>query len=143
MNDDASSYIKTPIPGRNKSPELLFDLAEHLTDLMTRKGGLPSEKSSALAWDAAQHMAAHWGGQNLYFPIGTSIIQSNRARHIWHEFNGHNHAELARKHNISVQWVYTIIKKMQAEEQALRQQSLFSDANLAAAQATKTPSNNR
>jgi len=118
---------KPPIAPRNKSPELLFDLAEHLSDLIERKGGLPPDTSSALAWETAEHMAEHWGGQNLYFPMGSSILKSQRARQIWQEFNGHNQPDLARKYNLSVQWVYTLIRNMQAEETKLRQQSLFAD----------------
>jgi len=110
-----------------KSPEFLFDLAEHIAALFERCGGLSGEKATDLAWDTAEYMAAHWGGLNIYFPKGTHIYKSRRARQIWEQFNGRNHDDLARKHDVSVQWVYTLIRKMQAEETRLRQQSLFAD----------------
>ena len=70
-------------------------------------------------------MATHWGGQNIYFPMGLSYILSKRDRQIYAEFNGNNHSELARKYGISLQWVYKLIKTVHKEEMATRQQDMF------------------
>jgi len=114
-----------PVPVKGKSPEFLFDLAEHLTDRLTRQGKLSSDQSADLAWESAEYMATHWGGINIYFPKGTRIHQSRRARKVWQEFNGKNHEDLARKYKFSTQWIYHLVKKMQEEENKLHQGSLF------------------
>jgi Mor family transcriptional regulator len=61
-------------------------------------------------------MAGHWGGQNIYFPMGLSYKLSQRDQAIYNEFNGINHSELARKHHVSLQWIYKIVKTVQKEE---------------------------
>jgi len=108
-----------------KSPEFLFDLAEHLSVMLERQGKLPAEQSADLAWDVAEYMAAHWGGISVYFPKGTRMHQDRRVRKIWREFNGKNHEELARKYKYSTQWIYKVVKRMREEEAKLNQGSLF------------------
>ncbi|WP_283228558.1 Mor transcription activator family protein, partial [Haemophilus influenzae] len=46
---------------------------------------------------------------------------------IFNEFNGSNHRELARKYNVSMQWIYQIVKKVTKEEIARRQFDMFSE----------------
>ncbi len=48
----------------------------------------------------------------IYFPMGISSKISARDVAIYAEFNGSNHAELARKYKISLVWIYKIIKAM-------------------------------
>ncbi|MBG4648123.1 hypothetical protein I5F68_30295 [Pseudomonas aeruginosa] len=74
-------------------------------------------------------MAAHWGGQNIYFPMGLSIKLSRRDRQIYDKFNGHNQSDLAREFGVSLQWVYKIIKAVRKEEIARRQVDMFSPAS--------------
>ncbi|VEB40151.1 Uncharacterized conserved protein [Chromobacterium violaceum] len=50
------------------------------------------------------------GRPERLFPAGKSSKSAERDRQILAEFNGANHASLAQKHGISVQWVYKIIK---------------------------------
>jgi len=114
-----------PVASGGKSPEFLFDFAEHLADTLVRKANLPADQCADLAWDSAEYMANHWGGISVYFPKGTRIHQSRRSRKIWQEFNGKNHEDLARKYKLSTQWIYQIVNRMQEEERKLRQGSLF------------------
>ncbi|WGE32280.1 hypothetical protein NYR60_01290 [Actinobacillus genomosp. 2] len=58
-----------------------------------------------------ERISHHCGGSSIYIPKGSSNKASARARLIAKEFNGKNHAYLAKKHGISVQWVYHIVKK--------------------------------
>ena len=50
---------------------------------------------------------------------------NERDMKIYEEFNGNNHRELARKYNVSMQWVYKIVKKVHKDEVARRQMSMF------------------
>ncbi len=44
---------------------------------------------------------------------------------IFNEFNGTNHRDLAKKYGVSMQWVYTIVKRINKEEIAKRQFNMF------------------
>ncbi len=68
-----------------------------------------------------------WGGQNVYFPMGMVWKVSQRDREIFREFNGRNHHELARKFGVSLQWVYSVVKRVRKEELDWMQGKLFAD----------------
>jgi Mor family transcriptional regulator len=86
---------------------------------------LDKEQAEQLGREIADRMAGHWGGQNIYFPMGLSYKLSQRDQAIYNEFNGINHSELARKHHVSLQWIYKIVKTVQKEETAKRQTDMF------------------
>ncbi|HEL5982467.1 TPA: DNA-binding protein, partial [Escherichia coli] len=48
-------------------------------------------------------------------------------REIFREFNGRNHHELARKFGVSLQWVYSVVKRVRKEEISRLQGQLFED----------------
>ncbi|MEH5865258.1 Mor transcription activator family protein, partial [Escherichia coli] len=52
---------------------------------------------------------------------------SQRDREIFREFNGRNHHELARKFGVSLQWVYSVVKRVRKEEISRLQGQLFED----------------
>lgn len=110
---------------RSKGPELLIDLAHHVTVILVELLGIEQDRAEQVGREVADRMAAHWGGQNIYFPMGLSLKLSRRDRQIWEEFNGHNHSELARKHGVSLQWIYKIIKAVRQEEINKRQADMF------------------
>jgi Mor family transcriptional regulator len=112
---------------RSKGPELLIDLAEHTAQALIELAAMEREHAEQLGREIAGRMAAHWGGQNLYFPKGQSYKLSQRDRQIYAEFIGDNQSELARKYSVSLQWVYKIIKAVHREEVAKRQGKLFPD----------------
>ncbi|MGX2951620.1 Mor transcription activator family protein, partial [Ursidibacter sp. B-7004-1] len=60
-------------------------------------------------------------------PKGILVQLSGRDWKIYHEFNGNNHKELARKYGVSVPWVYQIIKRVHKMEVAKRQIDLFNE----------------
>ncbi|AUH53228.1 DNA-binding protein [Chromobacterium sp. ATCC 53434] len=95
---------------RSKGPELLADLADHITAALQQLANTESRQAEKIAHEITRRMAQHWGGQNVYFPLDRSSKSAERDRQILAEFNGANHASLAQKHGISVQWVYKIIK---------------------------------
>ena len=110
---------------KSKGPELLVDLAEQCSQALREKAGLDHAQADQVAREVADRMAAHWGGQNIYFPMGLSYRLSQRDRQIYDEFTGANHSDLARKWGVSLQWVYKIVKTVGAEEIARRQGDLF------------------
>jgi len=109
----------------HKIPELLTDLATHACEVAGQMLGIPRDAAEHLGIEVARKMADHWGGQHIYIPKGVSMIASQRDRVIFDEFNGHNHAELARKYHLSMIWIYKIIRTVRAQEVARRQGGLF------------------
>ena len=110
---------------RGKSPELLTDLAAQCAVVLRETHGVAAAAADQAGLEIACRMAAHWGGQLVYFPKGLSYRLSERDRQIVAEFNGTNHADLAIKYNISIQWVYKIIKMACEEGVRKRQGRLF------------------
>lgn len=82
---------------------------------------------SAIAVMSGNRMMQVWGGQNVYFPMGMVWKVSQRDREIFREFNGRNHHELARKFGVSLQWVYSVVKRVRKEELDRMQGKLFAD----------------
>ena len=58
------------------------------------------------------------GGEGVYVPRLESLQRAARDRSIRSEFNGSNHRELARRHGVSVSWIYEVIKKRPGKESA-------------------------
>lgn len=113
---------------KSKGPELLIDLAEQCALALKEAAGLENDKADQVGREIADRMAAHWGGQNIYFPMGLSYKLSQRDRRIFDDFDGANHSELARKYGVSLQWIYKIVKAVRQEEIARRQGDMFSSA---------------
>jgi Mor family transcriptional regulator len=57
--------------------------------------------------DAMVKLATSWSGVSIYFP--RDVLIGWKRRHIVKEFTGANSRELARRYNVSVRWVYTVI----------------------------------
>ena len=101
---------------RGKCPELLSDLAAQCAAVLTETLDIGADTANQTGLEIACRMAAHWGGQLVYFPKGLSYELSKRDRRIFAEFSGTNHADLAIRYGVSVQWVYKIIKMARVEE---------------------------
>ena len=110
---------------KSRGPELLQDLADQITQALIELLGLDTEKAEQLGREIAERMAAHWGGQNVYFPMGLTMKLSRRDQQIYDAFKGDNQPDLARQFGVSLQWVYRILKIKKAEDIAARQHSLF------------------
>ncbi|MCM2494578.1 Mor transcription activator family protein [Burkholderia glumae] len=110
---------------KSKGPELLVDLSVQIAQALVELASIDTDQAEQIGREIADRMAGHWGGQNIYFPMGVSYRLSQRDRQIFEEFRGDNQAELARKFGVSLQWVYKIIKTVRREDIAARQRDLF------------------
>ena len=110
---------------RSKGPELLVDLTEHVAASLKELVSMDEGAARHVAKEVADRMAAHWGGQNVYFPMGLAGKLSRRDRLIYEEFNGTNQSDLARKWGVSLQWIYKIVKAVRKDEIARRQVDMF------------------
>ena len=108
---------------RSQAPEYLASLITYNTCELV-KNGMSKEDAERIAQDVAKQMCEQWAGQIIYFPYWLRMELSARDRKIYEEFNGHNHSDLCRKHQMSLQSIYRIINLVKAEETARRQPQL-------------------
>lgn len=109
-----------------KAPDLLADLAKH-TVASAKEFGLCEELAENLGMIVAMKISQSWGGLNVYMPKALELFACEREKQIYNEFNGVNHAYLAKKYNLSLQWSYKIVKKIQKEEVNKRQIDMFAN----------------
>lgn len=107
------------------APELLIDLAKRIEQQLIEKGLTNTDNARQFAIELSQSVAKDWGGQQVYIPKNLSSILNERDYAIYQDFNGRNHAELAKKYNVSVQWVYKIINKIHSKAYNKIQGDLF------------------
>lgn len=99
-------------------PEVLAELAELIfARLKDRRVAEAEDIARILAEDVRRR----WGGGLIYIPKGDRHLRDRRDAEIWREFNGRNHAELARRHGLGVAAIYDILER----ERARRQRHLF------------------
>lgn len=114
-----------------KAPEILSELAKHvevkIMSTMAANDELTEDKARQIGVDVARYISEVWGGEVIYIPRNLALMISERDYHIWEEFDGKNHRELARKYNVSMQWVYQIVRKIRKKEVAKRQGKLFNE----------------
>jgi Mor family transcriptional regulator len=110
---------------RNRAPELLADVAEFISLTLSELVSMEPSKAQHVGKEVAGRLGAYWGGQNLYFPKGLSVKLGERDRQIYADFTGANHHELARKYDITLPWVYQIVKAARKEEISRRQGDMF------------------
>lgn len=112
-----------------KAPEILADLAKHTEVKIKEKiADIEPKLAQQISIEVANHIAQCWGGEVIYIPRNLVLLLNERDRKIFNEFNGTNHRELARKYNVSMQWIYQIVKKITKEEIARRQFDMFGNA---------------
>lgn len=108
-------------------PELLMDLADKTAQILQERIEIDPDLAAHVASELARNIAQSWGGQTIYVPQGLGMFAHERDELIFREFNGTNHAELARKYKISMQWVYSIVKKMRELRAREIQPGLFGE----------------
>lgn len=109
---------------KSRGPELLIDLIDK-TAAVLLDAGLDKENAMKCAHAIGNHMRKEWGGQMLYFPKGLAADISARDLEMYKRFDGTNHEVLAKEYDLSVQWVYKVIKTIHSMEIAKRQADLF------------------
>lgn len=115
---------------KKEGPDLLVDLADHVAVTLIEMLQVPQHLAEHAGLEVADRIAAHWRGQHIYVPMGLAPKAYSRNRLIYEEFNGRNHSELARKHGVSLVWLYKIVKTVHKDEMAKRQPDMFSKSGV-------------
>jgi Mor family transcriptional regulator len=110
-----SDRIGEPVKYNNRWPELLMDICEHSTAILTDMGGLDPKQAKDLGNAIAVKMANLWGGQMIYFPKGAWMELARRDLEIYREFDGTNRAALMKKYNVSRTRLYEIVNAVRQE----------------------------
>lgn len=98
-------------------PEIISDLAFHAAQVLIESMNIDSASAKNVGHAIADRMMRNWGGQSIYFPKGVSGKASDRDYQIYSECNGRNYAELAKTYNLTLQWIYKIVKRVHTEKQ--------------------------
>lgn len=114
---------------RSPAGDLLNDLAMQVAIAAVEAFDVSEDAAEALGTDVAMRMIEQWGGQQLYMPKGIRIEASRLHHQIYEEWKGRNHRELARKHGVSLQFIYRVIKVLRKADLDSRQRDMFSPAS--------------
>lgn len=115
---------------QNKAPDLLADLAKYTVTAVREMADLDEQTAENIGMVVALKTAHNWSGLNVYIPRAMTLFACEREKQIYNEFTGNNHAQLAKKYRLSIQWIYKIVKRVQKEEINKRQFQLFDDIPL-------------
>lgn len=114
--------------GLKAEPEVLVDLEAKASALAKQLFEVPDDVAEAFGAELAQAMATEWGGQSIYFPTGLIYKVASLHQAVWDAFNGTNHNDLVRQFKLSRVWVYKIVQRMRAADQAKRQPDMFQES---------------
>lgn len=76
-----------------------------------RRHGKSEQQAEHDAQVAVEAICETFRGNQFYFPSSAAARTAMLHARIFDEFDGHNHQELSRKYQLSVQAIYRIIKK--------------------------------
>jgi Mor family transcriptional regulator len=103
---------------------LLETLAVMVGDDAMKILGVDQALAELLGDEIATRFSSQFGGELTYIPKGRVFRTSKLHRRIWEEFTGHNHTELARRHQVSVIHIYRIVARERERDRAERQAQL-------------------
>lgn len=106
-------------------PEIIQDWADIAFAVLTKRGRLAEDAARTLANEIAVEITGEYGGRTFYLAKCAMLRLDRRDRMILDEFNGHNHALLAKKHSVSERHIRRLIGRMEALETRKRQVPLF------------------
>ncbi|WP_372373220.1 Mor transcription activator family protein [Vreelandella venusta] len=87
--------------------------------------GVESRIAQRLAFSTLRILAYYHGGQVFYLAKGDQLDRALRDHQIWCEFNGSNHAELARRYDKNVIQIYKILAEQRSLHRNRIQPGLF------------------
>lgn len=93
-----------------KKPDLIAFMQDTVKAILEARKISP-DQSEAIAVEVADQLSFEWGGAMIYIPKAASNLLSRRNEKIISEFNGSNQAELSRKYKVSIQWIYSLLRK--------------------------------
>ncbi|WP_339118491.1 Mor transcription activator family protein [Halomonas sp. BMC6] len=134
-NEDNLDFGFDEIPAdaleRLPDPELARHWPQSLVDMLQVieaeyiEIGLEPRIAQRLAFSTLRILAYYHGGQVFYLAKGDQLDRALRDHQIWCEFNGSNHAELARRYDKNVIQIYKILAEQRSLHRNRIQPGLF------------------
>jgi Mor family transcriptional regulator len=93
-----------------KTPDLIAFLQDTVKAILEGRQ-IPFDQAEEIAVQIADQVSFEWGGAMIYIPRSVANLLTRRNEKILAEFNGANHVELSRKYKVSVQWIYSLLRK--------------------------------
>lgn len=124
MSQATFEGLEPPLLEDPDYPPLIRELAG-LVELQLREVGIAPSIAAAISESAAEHVREHFGGVPNYWSKGSTMRQRRRRARMWAEFNGNNHAELARRYGVCLQQMYRALAIARAEHTSRVQPGLF------------------
>ena len=110
---------------RNQFLADLMDVAKkHLQEYVS------AHEADMVAGSLTDHLADYWGGQLINIPKDYKWKLSQREAEIYAEFNGYNHAELAKKYDMGERGLRKLLARVKKRMEAAadkRSRDLFND----------------
>lgn len=95
--------------------ELLVDVADRAMAILKRYG-MDIHRAQDAADAIVDDLADNWGGQYITVPKDMKYRHAKRCQAIADAFNGSNHSELATQYGLSVNAIYKVLKRAQANK---------------------------
>ena len=105
-------------------PELVSDIEAVMTACLLSELLIEKPRAAEISKKVAKRILDDWGGQQIYIPKNSGQLVARDFK-IWEDFNGKNHLELAKKHDLTPQQIYRIIREVSERERAKSQADLF------------------
>ncbi|WP_417862415.1 Mor transcription activator family protein [Vreelandella venusta] len=121
--DDALERLPDPELARHW-PQSLVDMLQ-VIEAEYVSIGLKPRLAQRLAFSTLRILAYYHGGQVFYLAKGDQLDRALRDHQIWCEFNGSNHAELARRYDKNVIQIYKILAEQRSLHRNRIQPGLF------------------
>ena len=111
-------------PHVNHDEDLLLDIQQATIRILEAQG-MPENDAEIVASKVRLEIHHNWGGQQVYIKKNDAYVLSQRDMKIFNECKGYNHDQLAKKYNLTKQYIYMIVKIVTKAEVAKRQDDLF------------------
>lgn len=108
----------------DRIPELVTDLQDQVEHKLIALR-IDARTAKTIGVEVAAYITTNWGGQLIYIPKNLNGQLSARDVQIYAQFNGRNHAALAKKFDLTVQQIYRIVREVGERERAKNQGDLF------------------
>lgn len=109
---------------RERWPQQLAELVDVTVQALKREG-VADDEAVRLAEVVVLAQAMYLGGDRIYLPKGDALRTALTHARIFHEHNGRNVPELARKHCLTTRQIQYIYAKQLRYRRGRRQHQLF------------------
>jgi Mor family transcriptional regulator len=94
---------------------MLAELAEMLTDVLTRNG-IAADQAANEAEDLAFEIHRRWAGLTFTFPVNDVIARKRMELYVVTEYDGTNAETLMRKYGVTEDRIYSIVRQYNAKK---------------------------